>query len=360
VVRIGHRAMAHYPLYSIKGDARELGRQHGEFARTKIASLLGFLCEQLKKSPKQIEQAAALFRSQFELHCPTLIPEINGLAEGAGITFELALACQLRGELAQTADGACTTFAVGSNGTSDGKLLVGQTSDMATEIRDFGYVLHVKPENRPQAIMWTFGGMIGYHGLNEHGVCHFANSLGGGPDWKMAPSHYPLKRLILEKRNLTEVRELFRTFPVCSSGNYMLSDATDILDVEQTPAGTFPIEEDGTGFLAHSNHYLCSEHGTQANFDKSLPDSFNRLDRMRALIADSFGSIDVDTMKTILSDHDGHPVSICRHPHDGFSNDILPNTGHTAAAIIAEPNAGRIHVSAGNPCEVPFHTYSLD
>lgn len=360
MVRIANRATAHYPLFIAKGTAREMGQQHGEQARTKIASFIGLLCQQLKKTEKKLEQAAAAFRQQFEQHCPTLIPEIRGLAEGAGVSFKLALACQLRGELAHVGDGACTTFAIGPRGTADGNLLVGQTSDMAAEIRDFGYVLHVRPNDRPQAIMWTFGGMLGYHGLNEHGVCHFANSLGGGPAWKLAPSHYPLKRLILEKRNLSEVRDLMQSFPVCSNGNYMLGDATSILDIEQTPEGPFMVPDSGDGFLAHSNHYLCTEHGCQANFDQSLPDSFARLSRMRSLIAADFGSITLDTMKSILSNHDDHPVSICRHPNAGYSCDILPNTGHTVAAIIAEPNTGRFHVSAGNPCEVPFHTYALD
>lgn len=360
MVRMGMPEMAHYPLFAVKGTAREMGRQHGEIARTKIAGFIGFMSQSLRKTEKQIESAAAVFRGLFLDHCPHLVPEIEGLAEGAGISFNLALACQLRGELAQIADGGCTTFAVGQQGTSSGNVLVGQTSDMSEEIRDFGYVLHVKPDDRPQAIMWTFGGMIGYHGLNEHGVCHFANSLGGGPEWKKAPSHYPLKRLILEQRNLTDVRALIRSFPVCSSGNYMLGDRESILDIEQTPAGPFMLEDVGDGYLAHSNHFLCGELNCAANLEKSLPDSLPRLLRMQSLIADQFGQIDVACLKTIASDHDGHPVSICRHPHDGYSDDILPNTGHTVAAIIAEPSEGRIHVCAGNPCSIPFNTYTLD
>ena len=150
-------------------------------------------------------------------------------------------------------------------------------------------MLRLEPVDRPELLMWTFGGMLGYHGFNVHGVAHFVNSLGGGPGWKFALSHYPLKRLILEQRTVADVVQLMNRVPVCSNGNYVLCDgAGSILDVELNSDGPQLIEDDGAGFLVHSNHYLCGPHACQANFDQSLEDSFPRLDRMRALIAGKF------------------------------------------------------------------------
>lgn len=349
-----------FPRILASGSPRQMGRQHGEQARLKIVGYLGYLCETLGVDDRELAGRAGRFRGLFERYCPRLLDEVDGLAEGAGISRNLALASQLRGELGGMSDGGCTTFAIGSRGTANGEVLIGQTSDMPAEIRGFGYVLHVRPDNRPDAVMWSFGGMIGYHGVNEHGVAHFANALGGGPAWKFALSHYPLKRLILEQSSLAEVRKIMRDFPVCSNGNYMLCDGEkNILDVELTSEGPFLIEDSGEGFLVHSNHYLCAEHSCQANFDQSLPDSFPRLERMRTLIREKFGSITVDDVKLFLSDHDGLPVSICRHPHDGYGDDILPASGHTAAAMIAEPASGRLHVACGNPCENAFLPFEL-
>jgi hypothetical protein len=64
-------------------------------------------------------------------------------------------------------------------------------------------------------------------------------------------------------------------------------------------------------------------------------------------------------MQEILADHDGHPVSICRHPHAGHGDNILPASGRTVAAMVAEPNRGRFHLCCGNPCEQPFLEYRL-
>jgi hypothetical protein len=50
-----------------------------------------------------------------------------------------------------------------------------------------------------------------------------------------------------------------------------------------------------------------------------------------------------------LADHKGWPTSICRHQSDV----------ETIASLIAEPDQGRLHVAAGNPCKTEFVTYSL-
>jgi isopenicillin-N N-acyltransferase-like protein len=348
-----------YPFFEAHGEPRELGRQHGEQAGEQIRGYLEFLAESLRLSREQLRQRALRFQPLFEKLCPDLFVEAAGLAEGAKLTLADALVAQLRGELAQVSDGACTTFAVGSRGTASGGALVGQTSDNPPELERFGYMLRLRPTNKPALLMWTFGGMLGYHGINEHGVSHFANALGGGPSWKFALSHYPLKRLILEQTSLRGVLQLMREFPVCSNGNYMLADGSGaILDVELTSDGPF-VPELQDRFLVHSNHYLCSEHACDANFRLSLPDSFPRLDRMRALIDSQFGSITLADMQRFLADHDGHPVSICRHSHTGPEGPMLGPSGKTVAALIAEPEQRRMHVALGNPCENPFVTYSL-
>lgn len=355
-----------FPLFEAVGDHRELGRQHGEQAREQITGFLDYLASSLQLSSPQLRDRALAFQPFFERSCPHLLEEIHGLAEGAGMEFADALAVQIRGELGQVPDGACTTFVIGRSGTADGRVLIGQTSDMAAEIAEYCYMLRVKPADKPAAIMWTFGGMLGYHGLNEHGVAHFANSLGGGPEWKFALPHYPLKRMILEQDCLESVRGLLDRIPVCSNGNYVLCDGRgSILDVEMTSDGPLYLEADREadrqGFLAHSNHFLCGPHDCRENLDLSLPDSVPRLERMNELIAAKFGQLTEADFRDFLRDHAGHPVSICRHPQDesGYGIDVLPADGHTVAALIAEPERGILHVCRGNPCVGDFVAYDV-
>jgi hypothetical protein len=78
------------------------------------------------------------------------------------------------------------------------EILIGQNSDMTVDIPPLAYVLNLKPAGKPEVMMWTFGGMLGYHGMNGVGVAHFANALGGGPRGRFAMPHYPVKRMMLE------------------------------------------------------------------------------------------------------------------------------------------------------------------
>lgn len=349
-----------YPIFTAAGTPHDLGRQHGEQARELIRDFLAFLEQSLNLSRETLARRALAFRDLLQRHCPHLLEEVAGLAEGAAISFPEALALQLRGELAQVADGACTTFVIAPEGTACRETLIGQNSDTPAEIERLAYVLRLAPRDRPEILMWTFGGMLGYHGVNRLGVAHFANSLGGGPPWRFALSHYPLKRLMLECRSVAEVVSLLGRVPVCSNGNYVVCDGMgNILDVELTSAGPYVIDAGGAGFIAHSNHFLCAPHACPENFERSLADSFPRLERMRQLIRDKFGAITIDDVRSFLSDHSGRPVGICRHPHEGPGDAVLPNTGKTVAALIAEPSHGRLHVARGNPCTTAFATYEF-
>jgi isopenicillin-N N-acyltransferase-like protein len=350
-----------YPFFHARGDHRELGRQHGEQCRTQLQGLLDYLGLTLKLSRPQIHARAMQFLPLFERHCPHLVEEVRGLAEAGRLPFAEALAVQLRGEMGQVAEGACTTFVISARGTGGRQILIGQNSDMDPETEELGYVLHLEPEGKPAVLMWSFGGQLGYHGLNSAGVAHFANALGGGPAWKLGLSHYPIKRMMLEKQSIAQVCELLHEVPVCSSGNYVLCDGTGrIADIELTPAGFALSDDQGTGFIAHSNHFLCQPHACAANDAVSVPDSFPRLKRMRHLLAERFGNITVEDMKRFLADHDGQPTSICRHPHSGPDHPSVSARGRTVASLIAEPATGTLHVSRGNPCQTEYKKYQLD
>jgi hypothetical protein len=178
------------------------------------------------------------------------IAETRGLAEGAGLTFAEAMLCQTRGALPNPSSNdpsfeeaasetyrraagngpppeECTAFALCSAATGTGVgTLIGQNQDVSLDMDDFGMqfpfcflhsafhfqsfepcvsflelsrsvglVLRVRPnDDRPAAVMFTWAGQLGYSGLNEHGVAHFANGLAGGPRGVPAIPHYSLKR----------------------------------------------------------------------------------------------------------------------------------------------------------------------
>jgi isopenicillin-N N-acyltransferase like protein len=344
-----------YQLFRVEGTHREMGRQHGEQASKQIRAHV----EQIGRSRDQLRAQAARFKPLFEKYCPYLLDEITGLAEGAGITLAEALAVNIRGELRKAVSEGCTTYVIGRRGTANHQILVGQNSDMGHSSIDLGYILHLKPKSKPQVLIWTFGGMIGYHGMNSAGVAIFENALsenGEVPPGRFAMPHYPVKRMILESSSVDAALGLFQKIPLASNKNYVMCDGSGaILDVETTTAGPEVLRDEGAGFLAHSNHFVCSKYANKERPDALLPDSRKRFARIHELIRADFGSLTVDRMKAHLGDHSGHPTSICRHAE-------APATGtmRTVASMIAEPATRRMHVALGNPCTSRYVIYSMD
>jgi isopenicillin-N N-acyltransferase-like protein len=344
-------AAPEYPLVRVAGSHRELGRQHGEQAANKIKSFVAVIAARGHYSGNQLRDRALAFRPLFERYCPHLLEEIQGLAEGARISLAEGLAVNVRDPLRLAEVQGCTSFVVGRTGTQQHQILAGKNADMDPDIPPLGYMLHLKPRNKPEVLMWTFGGMIGYHGMNSVGVAEFDNALLGlGPAGRWGMPTYPVKRLMLECDHVDQIIRLYQTIPMAANCNYVVCDGHgNILDLETTTAGPEVLRDQGAGFLAHANHYLSPRYSGQKNFPTDWKDSFARQERMNSLIQAKFGSLALDDTKKFLSDHRGYPVSICRHAGASL----------TVASMISEPAERRMHVAFGNPCANHYATYGM-
>jgi len=346
-------AQVPFPFVDVAGDHRDIGVQFGQAAAEGIRCFLELIVRDAAAARQwtraETLQHALAFLPVFRQHCPQLLAEIEGLAAGARISFAEALLLQVRGEVAHVGTG-CSAFALSRAVTADGRALAGQNSDMAPEMQELGLVLRIRPAAGPRLLLFTFPGLLGYHGLNSHGVAHFANALPARP-WRLALPHYPLKRLALATASVAESLGLMARVPVCSTGNYVLADGQgNIGDAELAPAGLTRWDGEG-GWVVHTNHILAAaEPG-----DVALPDhaeSVHRYERLRELVRARLGSLDVAAMQAILSDHAGYPTSLCRHAEAAGS-------AKTIASLIAEPERGLLHVAVGNPCQHEYSTYSL-
>jgi isopenicillin-N N-acyltransferase-like protein len=341
---------AEYPLYRARGTHRELGRQHGEQAARQIKAHIEMMRARPKLSEEQFKHRVAAFQHMFEQHCPHLLDEMRGLAEGAGVTLEDAMLCSIRGELSSAPAAGCTTYAIGRRGSAGHEVIAGQNADLGSQMIPLAYVLHLQPQNKPEVLIWTFGGMLGYHGMNSAGVAHFSNALSGGPRSQFGMPEYVYERLMLECSSTEQVINVLRKLPLASNENFMICDREgNIADAEATTAGPEVLLDQGAGYLAHTNHFLCDRYSTAENLKLSLPDSAPRHERINALIKSRYGSIELDDIKRFLSDHSGYPTSICRHASDM----------QTVASMISEPVQRRMHVALGNPCQHRYVTYSM-
>lgn len=338
-----------FPLIEVSGSAYQMGYQHGAQAADLVQKYLLWI-ERLTGKPRNLlNQNAMAFLPMMEGLSPAFVEEVRGLADGAGISFEEAMLCQARAEAARVNEGGCTAFALTGSATADGRPLAGQNQDLEPEYADVAILLHVKPPcGRPRAVIFTFAGQLGYSGMNQYGLAHFANALYDF-QWRPGTPHYPLKRVMLEQRNVEACVKLLQRHRTCSAANVVICDGEgQIGDVEIRPEGIAPFEDAHADCCLHTNHYLTPDFVDYET--NSLPDSCPRLDRIRVLIRENWGKITVETMKRILADHEGDPGGICRHGERDM---------HSISGYIAEPTKGVLHVRRGHGCLGTWRTYPV-
>ena len=338
-----------FPLVEVSGSSYEMGYQHGAQAAHLVRRYVQWIEKQTGASRDVLARNSVAFLPTIEALSPSLVQEVQGLADGAGISFEEALLCQVRAEVARVGTGGCTAFALTRSATADRQPLAGQNLDMEPEYADVAILLWARPDDgRPRALMLTFAGQLGYPGMNQYGLALFNNSL-FDYRWRLGLPRQPLKRAMLERRTVEECVDLLARHRVCSAVNVVLCDGQgEIADVEIRPEGIAVFEGEHADCRVHTNHYVTSRFAPYET--DSLPDSRSRLARMHVLVRAHWGRITVETMKEILADHHGDPAGICRHGAAGW---------HSIAGYIAEPGKGLLHVRRGHGCLGTWQTYEV-
>jgi len=361
-----------FPMLKVSGSRYEVGVQVGEALADKIPRVIGqifdyelALCKRWTKgndfpsipdfTRDDILEKTKVFLPLFEQYCPLMLEELDGIATGARISFEEALLLQIRGEVMYAVAGGCSSFVFSRDVTRDHEIIIGQNWDYPIDL-DLMLILHLTPQDGPAQLMMTFAGLTSYLGINAAGIGNFANALPWG--WcEVGIPHYPFKWRVFRQTNLAGIRRVCAETRTVQPGNYVFCDSSgEIADVELTPEGAVWLDNaDGRhpkeGFFVHTNHFLGEPFASRPDLSPFVEDSVPRYHRIYSLVKESLGEISVPLLQTFLADHQGYPVSICRHEE-------FPGI-RTSASLIAEPERGLLHVCAGNPCEGEYTTYSL-
>ncbi|MDD4363551.1 MAG: C45 family autoproteolytic acyltransferase/hydrolase [Atribacterota bacterium] len=353
-----------FPFLKVEGTHFEIGQQIGSTFQSQIKKFIKIIIGTMPIA--EAKKRAAVYLPSLSKHCPHLLEEVKGVADGAGITLEEALIPNLRSAIEYA--GGCTAYVIDRKHTANGELLIGQNQDLPASMQDVGVVLHIAAKGEREILMWTFAGLLAYHGINDAGLGFFCNALPQPPKSSpfsaknILPGYLP-KRLMFENEDIDGVLNLFDNLKLFTTPigvvNYVMCDKKRIASVELSENDYAVLNDSGKGFIAHTNHYLADKFNYLNQY--KLPglamapheeDSMPRLARFNKLFEQQSKLLDLEDIKSIMSDHDNYPSSICRH---------LPETGDcvTVASIIAEPEKGRMHLCPGNPCENTFYTYEM-
>lgn len=345
-----------YPFINVEGSHYEMGLQHGSACIEKINNFFNYaieiFCTAQNQTKEQVMTNTLAYLPVLEKECPHLVEELKGVAQGAQASLAEILFLHVRTELAYYKKSGCSAFAVSPERSRSNSLLSGQNWDNPPRSKNFMIVLQLKPKGKPSILLLTFAGVIGYIGINSYGISIWDNQL-MCPGWKIGVPHYFAKRLVLEQQTLSASIDVLKKTEHASSENFVMTDgAGDIASVECTPHGVETLHPTD-GYIFHTNHFLTERFTPLEKFIPVIPDTCNRFERLKVLFKNFKNNLSVETLKTILSDHDNFPTSLCRHV------DHTPQSMVTCASVIAEPAQGIMYVSPGNPCISSYKRYEM-
>ena len=288
-------------------------------------------------------------RDRVEAIAPPWVDELEGLAQGAGIRFDEALALQLRPGSGGLLEG-CTSFAALGSATTDSRAIAGQNRDLGETYMHRMFVALLRPAEGPAILMHAVPGELGGVGLNSHGVALFANSLWGrsGRTWMAPPV---LRRAAFETDSAEAAVERIQAMDGPAVGNFLIADARHARNLEILAEGVnvTPIDD---GVYAHANNCIARALVPHEAPRRPLPYSEGRRQSLQAALERHAGAIDTAVCRELLSDESGRPEPICRRPRSG-------DPFATVAALIATPHTRSLHISYGPPSANHFTTYRL-
>ena len=352
--------MDRFPVYRIEGDsAFRRGAEHGEQAREQIGATVETY-EQIFRDFvgldwTEAKQIGMAYAPRIREYAADLAEEIRGVAAGSGFDEGDILALNARSEIALSArfvDG-CTSVAAFGRATRDSTTVLCQNWDWRPSLRDSMVVLLVEQPGKPSLTMLTEAGIIGKLGFNSAGLGVCLNALvTDRVDEDGTPLHVVL-RSILDSWTLGDaIGAVARARIACAANFLVAQHGNGAVDIEAVPdALDVLLPECDT--LVHTNHVLSPRlSGVRCLGALAFPDSYVRLARVRRLVEEQHGRIDLDTARAILRDHANAPDSICRH-----LDEVVDPEGrriHSVFSLVMDLEEGRFELTDGPPCSSEF------
>ncbi len=345
----------------LAGSPRDRGRAHGEALRQPIAEVRerwrASLSTRFGVHP-DIFIATLLAENHFlnamRRYTPSLIEEIEGIAEGSGRPNAETLAFQFMdeewwfgairfGNPARVVD-KCSVIACRA-AAGDAPILA-QNMDLRA-FHDGGQaVLRIADERGPGITVLTICGMIALCGANDLGLGVAVNTL-----WQLpaASGGLPVAcvvRGLLAKQTVSEAASWIAETPHASGQHYMLGDPNGFASFEASGRSVRRVIWDASApNFIHTNHPISIE-GTARQL-KGEENSRGRYQGLCEMVGGK--ALNVTQVQSALADRSGpHPISV--RPPAGDDAGVM-----TFASIVMElKHPPAIMIAAGPPCSNPY------
>jgi hypothetical protein len=324
------------------GTWREMGRQLGEALGPQIREAQERFAPWLVREADRYAPALARLRALLEQHCPDVLDEALGMAEGAGMSPEVGLGYRLFNQVSLYLNNGCSVVFVRE--TDRGPLL-GRNCDLGPQELDL-QLCHVRrPTGQPATIETTYVGLVAGLCLNEFGL-----GTAGASAPAVVQGHEGLPGPVLSHRLMHECRTVAQGRALLAGltflgkpANYIVADETGDSALFEfvpglPPRKVTPAHADWQG----CTNFLLSEAEVSPTVGSAFArNAYARYGRIAHLLGQNLMARSVDGLHGLLCDI-AQPGPVCP-PEDGLI---------TAYSHLMDLRARTMHLWPGHPAQV--------
>lgn len=350
------------PLVRVHGHHREAGRQIGEACAATIRAEAAFADARIPCGRSRREQLALAdrYREVTAAAYPWYLEELGGIAEGADADPR-ALFAAMTEEIwyepyADRVQGRCSDLVAVPPATAGDAVLVAHNNDMPRSYQEQLVAIEWRVDGDP--VVLTIGnGLWMSAGWSSAGLSFTGNELAPLDERIGIPREIQFRSMLRQPTMADAIREALRDDRASSYNNVVASRTGEVVNVEGSATDAELTGPDDHGTLVHTNHYVC-ERMTRYEGDPSyVPHSGARYRRARQLLSSAEpGSVTVEGLREMLSDHEGAPDCLCRHPERWGDT---PVGSATAFWCVADVSRMRVVFGPGNPCDSVAQEYAF-
>jgi hypothetical protein len=324
-----------FKYLEVSGTNYEVGKQIGQYFSKEIMGSQLAIGDFLNSINQIIESSRETFYDPFleaaQTHYPDYVDELQGIADGAGKSFEnifignifmevMYKYLELTGEKKYTLSGdlGCSSVAYSKNGKS----FLTHNEDLFTSFINYLYLLKIKVTGKPEILTLSYPGLLPGipPGMNEAGIVQSGNDICGLHIEDSVPMalHF---RSVLDATSLDDAVERAKNPHRARTMTHNIGSFVEnkIVSVEAAPNKNQSKIVDG--FLVHTNHFVFSNMKDIIIDENSLPSSvsrFNKLTTMSNAYANKPSDVNGELISSFLSSHEGD-FSPCVHDRAGAS-----------------------------------------
>jgi isopenicillin-N N-acyltransferase-like protein len=349
------------PVLHLAGSHLEVGRAIGAACASTIRRAAAVDATKLPEGRTREEQLelADRYREVAFAAYPWYRDEITGAAEAADVDVRALFACATEEiwyvPYSRRTEGRCTDLVAVPPATREDHVLVAHNNDMSRAYQDELVAIVYEIDGEPTVFAIGNGIWISC-GWNDAGVSFTGNELSPLDERIGIPREVQF-RAMLRKPSLDAARAEALREDRASNYNHVLVDRSGaVANVEGSATDAEVTTVDDRGHLVHTNHYVCDRMLRYEGDRRYAEHSAIRYRRAAELLASrEAGTITTDDLRTFLSDHDGEPDSLCRHPERWPGT-----TSATAFWWVADLTEMVVRFGRGNPCDSVGQTFAFE